>query len=52
MARSHLDGWKTKLSQRDKPNSTSQIMEDLYDAHDYRAKQIYPQKIPNPKGIK
>jgi hypothetical protein len=30
---SHLDGWKTTtLSQRHKPNSTSQRMEDLYDS--------------------
>jgi hypothetical protein len=32
MVKSHLDGWKTTtLSQRHKPNSTSQRMEDLYD---------------------
>jgi hypothetical protein len=28
------------------------MMEDLYDTHDCRAKQIYPDTIPNPKGIK
>jgi hypothetical protein len=36
---SHLDGWNTTtLSQRDKPNSTSQRLEDLYDTQDYMAK--------------
>jgi hypothetical protein len=36
---SHLDGWKTTtLSQRHKPNLTSQMMEDLYNTHDYMAK--------------
>jgi hypothetical protein len=25
-------------------------MEDLYDTHDYSAKQNYPDTIPNPKG--
>jgi hypothetical protein len=29
------------LSQRHMPNSTSYKMEDLYNTHDYRAKQIY-----------
>jgi hypothetical protein len=29
------------LSQTHKPNSTSYKMEDLYDTHDCRAKQIY-----------
>jgi hypothetical protein len=27
-------------------------MEDLYDTHDYKAKQIYPDTNLNPKGIK
>jgi hypothetical protein len=37
--KSHLDGWKTTtLSQRHKPNSTSQRMEDLYDTDDCMAK--------------
>jgi hypothetical protein len=37
--RSHLDGWKTTtLSQRQKPNSTSHRMEDLYDSQDCMAK--------------
>jgi hypothetical protein len=36
---SHLGGWKTTtLSQRHKPNSTLQRMEDLYDTQDYREK--------------
>jgi hypothetical protein len=36
---SHLDGWKTTIiSQRHKPNSTLQRMEDLYDTQDYMAK--------------
>jgi hypothetical protein len=52
MAKSHLDGSKiTTLSQRHEPNSTSQKMEDLHDTHDCRVKQIYPDIIPNPKGI-
>jgi hypothetical protein len=39
MVNSHLDGWKTTtLSQRQKPNSTSQRMEDSYDTQDYMAK--------------
>jgi hypothetical protein len=39
MVLSHLDGWKTTtLSQRHKPNSISQRMEDLYYTHDYMAK--------------
>jgi hypothetical protein len=39
MVISHLDGWKTTtLSQRHKPNSISQRMEDLYYTHDYMAK--------------
>jgi hypothetical protein len=39
MVTSHLDGWKTTtLSQRHKPNSTSQRMEDLYDTHGCMAK--------------
>jgi hypothetical protein len=39
MVNSHLDGWKTtSLSQRHKPNSTSQRMEDLYDTQDCMAK--------------
>jgi hypothetical protein len=51
--KSHLDGWEaTTLLQRHKPNSISQRMEDLYDTHDYRAKQIYPNTILNPKGMK
>jgi hypothetical protein len=34
---SHLDGWKTTtVSQRHKPNSTSQRMEDLYDTQNYK----------------
>jgi hypothetical protein len=37
--KSHLDGWKTTtLSQRHKPNSISQRMEDLYVTHNYMAK--------------
>jgi hypothetical protein len=48
----HLDRWETiTLSQRHKPNSTSKWMEDLYDTHDCRAKQYYPDANPNPKGI-
>jgi hypothetical protein len=36
---SHLGGWKTTtLSQRHKPNSTSQRIEDLYDTQDCMAK--------------
>jgi hypothetical protein len=37
---SHLDRWNTPtLSQRNKPNSTSQRMEDWYDSQDCMAKQ-------------
>jgi hypothetical protein len=36
---SHLNGWKTTtLSQRHKPNSTSQRIKDFYDTHDCMAK--------------
>jgi hypothetical protein len=39
MINSHLDGWKiTTLSQRHKPNSISQRMQDLYETHDYMGK--------------
>jgi hypothetical protein len=49
---SHHDRWKTiTLTQRHKPYSTSQRMEDLYDTHDCRANQYYPDTNPNPKGI-
>jgi hypothetical protein len=36
-----------------KPQATLNIikMEDLYDTHDYRAKQYYPSIYTNPKGI-
>jgi hypothetical protein len=53
MVNSHLDGWKTTtLTQRHKPYSTSQKMEDLYDTHDYKAKHNYPSiKTQNPKGL-
>jgi hypothetical protein len=48
---SHLDRWETTtLSQRHKSYSISQRMEDLYDTHDYRDKQFYPNTIPSPKG--
>jgi hypothetical protein len=40
MVNSYLDGWETTtLSQRHKPNSTSQRMEDLYDTQDCMAKR-------------
>jgi hypothetical protein len=49
---SYLDGWKT--TSLNKPQAKLNIikMEDLYDSQDCRAMQIYPDTIPNPKGIK
>jgi hypothetical protein len=51
-AKPHLDGWKTKLSQRHKTNSTSQGIEDLYNSQDCMAKHNYPSVNPNPKGMR
>jgi hypothetical protein len=53
MVNSHLDAWETTtLSKWHEPYSTSQRIEDLYNTHDCRAKQIYPDTIPNHKSTK
>jgi hypothetical protein len=49
---SHLDGWKTTTPTKTQAKLNIIKMEDLYDTHDCRAKQIYPDMNPNPKGIK
>jgi hypothetical protein len=42
MVKSHLDGWETKHSHKDTSQTQHHIRwKDLYDTHDYRAKQIY-----------
>jgi hypothetical protein len=53
MVTSHLDEWKTTtLSQRQKPNSTSKRMEDLYDTHDCRVAYLTKYENSNPKGMR
>jgi hypothetical protein len=53
MVNSDIDGWKTtNLTQRHKSYSTSLKMENLYNTHDYKAKQNYPDTNSNTIDIK
>jgi hypothetical protein len=47
---SHHDGWKINTLNTNTSQTQHHKVKDLYDTHDYSAKQNYPDTIPNPKG--